>query len=202
MLFLLWLANLFLRLKKTQFSWNCNSYPIITLFRWENKNTKDNISKEEILGKYFSLLTDQEIMKLYKIYEDDFRNFGYKFNFRSLKLSWCVTFVCKMILCKKTQLILIILWYVLHHSLSFIIHCYLSYCDIEIVNICKTTGVYRVFFIGKSRKHRVKFGNIAPFRPDRGWLHSNRWTYTYFFGKFFVSCLSTFSMHTGPQLNS
>jgi len=55
--------------------------------RWENKNTKDNISKEEILGKYFSLLTDQEIMKLYKIYEDDFRNFGYKFNFRSLKLS-------------------------------------------------------------------------------------------------------------------
>ena len=59
----------------------------ITFFRWENKNTKDNISKEEILGKYFSLLTDQEIMKLYKIYEDDFRNFGYKFNFRSLKLS-------------------------------------------------------------------------------------------------------------------
>ena len=78
------LANLFLCLRKTQISLNITN---ISFFRWENKNTKDNISKEEILGKYFGLLTDQEIMKLYKIYEDDFRNFGYKFNFRSLKLS-------------------------------------------------------------------------------------------------------------------
>jgi len=55
--------------------------------RWENKNTDEKISKEEILGKYFSLLTDQDIMKLYRIYEDDFRHFGYKFKFRSLDLS-------------------------------------------------------------------------------------------------------------------
>ena len=56
-------------------------------YRWENKNTDEKISKEEILGKYFSLLTDQDIMKLYRIYEDDFRHFGYKFKFRSLDLS-------------------------------------------------------------------------------------------------------------------
>jgi len=54
--------------------------------RWENKNSKEKQSKEEVLGAYFRLLTDAEILKLYKIYEGDFVNFGYKFNFRRLKL--------------------------------------------------------------------------------------------------------------------
>ena len=48
--------------------------------RWENKNSKEKQSKEEVLGAYFRLLTDAEILKLYKIYEGDFVNFGYKFN--------------------------------------------------------------------------------------------------------------------------
>ena len=56
------------------------------MYRWENKNSKETQSKESVLGAYFSLLTDAEILKLYKIYEGDFVNFGYKFNFRTLKL--------------------------------------------------------------------------------------------------------------------
>ena len=54
--------------------------------RWENKNSKEKASKEEVLGSYFNLLTDEEIKSLYKIYEDDFLNFGYKFAYRTLKL--------------------------------------------------------------------------------------------------------------------
>ena len=57
-----------------------------TVHRWENKNSKEKQSKEEVLGAYFGLLTDAEIQKLYKIYEGDFVNFGYKFNYRTLKL--------------------------------------------------------------------------------------------------------------------
>ena len=57
-----------------------------TVPRWENKNSKEKQSKEEVLGAYFGLLTDAEIQKLYKIYEGDFVNFGYKFNYRTLKL--------------------------------------------------------------------------------------------------------------------
>ena len=62
-------------------------YKNIFIFnRWENKNSKEKASKEEVLGSYFNLLTDEEIKSLYKIYEDDFLNFGYKFAYRTLKL--------------------------------------------------------------------------------------------------------------------
>ena len=53
--------------------------------RWENKNSKE-VSKEQVLGSYFSLLLDEEIRGLYNIYEDDFKAFGYKFQFRGLSL--------------------------------------------------------------------------------------------------------------------
>ena len=62
-------------------------YENIFIFnRWENKNSKEKASKEEVLGSYFNLLTDEEIKSLYKIYEDDFLNFGYKFAYRTLNL--------------------------------------------------------------------------------------------------------------------
>jgi len=51
--------------------------------RWENRND-EGLKKEEILGKYFSLLDDQDIDGLYKIYEDDFKMFGYQFQYRNL----------------------------------------------------------------------------------------------------------------------
>jgi len=51
--------------------------------RWENNNSGGGVSKEEILTKYFDTLSDAEIMSLYKIYESDFRNFGYTFKFRN-----------------------------------------------------------------------------------------------------------------------
>ena len=42
------------------------------LFRWENKD-KDGqeINKVNLINEYFSLLDDDEILELYKIYEND-----------------------------------------------------------------------------------------------------------------------------------
>ena len=54
--------------------------------RWENKN-QEELAKDELLNKYFSILDDDEIQDLYKIYEDDFRLFGYQFEYRSIKLN-------------------------------------------------------------------------------------------------------------------
>ena len=55
--------------------------------RWENKD-KDGleIDKVNLINKYFSILDDDEILELYKIYENDFKMFGYNFNFRGLSL--------------------------------------------------------------------------------------------------------------------
>ena len=55
--------------------------------RWENKD-KDGleIDKVNLINKYFSILDDDEILELYKIYENDFKMFGYNFNFRELSL--------------------------------------------------------------------------------------------------------------------
>ena len=39
-----------------------------------------------LINKYFSILDDDEILELYKIYENDFKMFGYNFNFRGLSL--------------------------------------------------------------------------------------------------------------------
>ena len=36
------------------------------------------LKKEEIVAKYFSLLDDDDILKLYDIYKDDFLAFGYQ----------------------------------------------------------------------------------------------------------------------------
>ena len=55
--------------------------------RWENKD-KDGleIDKVNLINKYFSILDDDEILELYKIYENDFKMFGYNFKFRGLSL--------------------------------------------------------------------------------------------------------------------
>lgn len=54
--------------------------------RWENRND-DGISKEEMLNRYFSLLDDDEIQALYRLYQDDFALFGFEFEYRGLKLN-------------------------------------------------------------------------------------------------------------------
>ena len=54
--------------------------------RWENRND-EGLAKEDILNKYFSILDDDEIQDLYKIYEDDFRFFGYQFEYRGIELN-------------------------------------------------------------------------------------------------------------------
>ena len=54
--------------------------------KWENPN-KLNISDTELLKVYFEMLSDTEIRKLYNIYEGDFKQFQYEFNFRGIKYS-------------------------------------------------------------------------------------------------------------------
>ena len=54
--------------------------------KWENSN-KMNISNGEVVAEYFKLLTNKEIMKLYKIYENDFFLFNYQFEFREMKFN-------------------------------------------------------------------------------------------------------------------
>ena len=54
--------------------------------RWENRNN-EGLHKEEVLGKYFNLLDDKDIRALYKIYEDDFKMFGYQFEYKHFRLN-------------------------------------------------------------------------------------------------------------------
>ena len=52
-----------------------------------NRSSKGgNLSHEEITKKYFQTLDVDDIMKLYKIYEKDFRVFGYTFKMGNLTL--------------------------------------------------------------------------------------------------------------------
>lgn len=45
-----------------------------------------NISSKEITNKYFELLTDEDIFKLYQIYKLDFQMFNYTFQIRNITL--------------------------------------------------------------------------------------------------------------------
>jgi hypothetical protein len=45
------------------------------------------LKKEEVVAKYFDMLDDDDIMALYNIYQDDFKMFGYQFQFRGLRLN-------------------------------------------------------------------------------------------------------------------
>ena len=54
--------------------------------RWENRNDV-GLAKEDILGKYFNLLDDQDIQALYKIYKDDFLNFEYQFRYKHFRFN-------------------------------------------------------------------------------------------------------------------
>ena len=56
--------------------------------RFENKDKdSEKMSREELLYKYFNLLDDDDIVSLYNIYQNDFKMFGYSFQFRGLKLN-------------------------------------------------------------------------------------------------------------------
>ena len=52
--------------------------------KWLNSN-KLNVTDSELLEAYFSQLTDKEIEKLYQIYQLDFQQFDYSFQFRGIK---------------------------------------------------------------------------------------------------------------------
>lgn len=54
--------------------------------RWENRNDK-GLAKEELLGMYFNMLDDQDITALYEIYKDDFKMFGYQFEYKHFRLN-------------------------------------------------------------------------------------------------------------------
>ena len=52
--------------------------------KWLNSN-KLNISDTKLLQVYFEMLSDEDIRKLYNIYEVDFKQFQYNFDFRGIK---------------------------------------------------------------------------------------------------------------------
>ncbi len=55
---------------------------------WVNPNTPNGTGSNEVTKTYFKMLTDSDIMMLYKIYEFDFKMFGYQFRFRNLTLPY------------------------------------------------------------------------------------------------------------------
>ena len=52
--------------------------------KWLNSN-KLNVTDSELVEAYFSQLTDKEIKKLHQIYQLDFQQFDYSFQFRGIK---------------------------------------------------------------------------------------------------------------------
>ena len=52
--------------------------------KWENRNDK-GLDKSELTRTYFEMLSDQDIEKLFNIYQTDFQMFGYRFQFREKK---------------------------------------------------------------------------------------------------------------------
>ena len=55
----------------------------IVIERWENKNQAGNMT-EEIRAKYFSMLSEDEILQLYLFYQMDFQLFGYELDMKYL----------------------------------------------------------------------------------------------------------------------
>lgn len=52
-----------------------------------NRSSKDEkLTHNEITRKYFATLDAEDIMALYKIYETDFRMFGYSFRMGNISL--------------------------------------------------------------------------------------------------------------------
>ena len=45
----------------------------------DNRNQRNNLNSSAIMETYFRDLTDEEIRRLFKIYENDFRLFGYSY---------------------------------------------------------------------------------------------------------------------------
>lgn len=45
---------------------------------------EEEMNIEELTGIYFQMLDDQDVIRLYKIYEADFKMFGYEFSLRNL----------------------------------------------------------------------------------------------------------------------
>ena len=52
-----------------------------------NGNHGQNLSSSYITQLYFEVLSNEEILKLFEIYQNDFRLFGYNFTFRNLTYS-------------------------------------------------------------------------------------------------------------------
>ena len=51
---------------------------------WWNRNSPDQLEPEHLTQMYFAHLSEEEATGLYRIFEDDFRMFGYRFSFGEL----------------------------------------------------------------------------------------------------------------------
>ena len=52
-----------------------------------NGNHNQHKSSSEITKLYFEVLSNEEILKLFEIYQNDFKLFGYSFTFRNVTYS-------------------------------------------------------------------------------------------------------------------
>ncbi len=55
---------------------------------WVNPNNPTGMSNEDLTRLYFEQLSDSDINALYKIYEFDFKIFGYTFEMRNITLPY------------------------------------------------------------------------------------------------------------------
>jgi len=62
-----------------------NTKAVITP-RWDNRNDM-GLVKKDIVNTYFSLLDEQDVVRLYQLYKDDFLMFGYEFQYNWLKFN-------------------------------------------------------------------------------------------------------------------
>ncbi len=63
-----------------------SSLPVTAFDRWLNPNRPGSMNSSAITAKYFDMLSDEEVKKVYNVYQDDFKLFGYDFSIRSITL--------------------------------------------------------------------------------------------------------------------
>ena len=56
--------------------------------RWMNPNSVNGLKKDDLVRKYFDMLSNSDITALYKIYEMDFKLFGYTFTYKNITLPY------------------------------------------------------------------------------------------------------------------
>ena len=80
-------------LRPNQLTWAMGMHTLHSIIFCQNQTNLlcpllcPGLRKEEVVARYFDMLDDDDILALYDIYQDDFKMFGYQFQFRGLRLN-------------------------------------------------------------------------------------------------------------------